>query len=339
MDAHMSQFFRQLSNLTMACLLMAWVAGCSTLDTRSGERVNTGSATGGTYKVGEPYQIKGVWYYPNEDYSYDETGIASWYGPNFHGNRTANGERYDQNELTAAHPTLPMPSLARVTNLDNGRSIVVRINDRGPFARERLIDLSRRSAQLLGFEKRGTAKVRVQVLADESRAIAAAAKRYGSEQASYAYAAKGAGKQAARDRDDDLVVTAAPRTKVTTENLADATPLPRSVPQVSKPTSAPAVKTAAIEAEPAKLPVVTRVAVKSDPQIYVQAGAFSQSENAEKLSRRLSRIAPAAINRTEVDRTAFYRVRLGPLADVGRAKAVLRQVAAAGVAEPRIIVD
>src|SRR5215510_5128351 len=93
------------------------------------------------YKVGNPYQIAGVWYYPKEQPDYDQTGIASWYGPNFHGRLTANGEVFDSNQISAAHPTLPMPVNVRVTNLDNGRSIVVRINDRGPFVRGRIIDL------------------------------------------------------------------------------------------------------------------------------------------------------------------------------------------------------
>ncbi len=130
----------------------------------------------GYYKVGAPYQIDGVTYTPEVDYNYDETGIASWYGPDFHGLRTANGELYDMNQVTAAHKTLPMPCLVRVTNLDNGRQIVVRVNDRGPYARGRIIDMSRRSAQLLGFEKVGTAKVRVQIMARESQILAEAAK-------------------------------------------------------------------------------------------------------------------------------------------------------------------
>ena len=89
----------------------------------------------GDYKVGKPYQINGVWYYPVVDYSYSETGIASWYGPGFNGRLTANGEIYDDSKLTAAHRTLPLPSMVRVTNLENGRSIVVRVNDRGAFSR------------------------------------------------------------------------------------------------------------------------------------------------------------------------------------------------------------
>ena len=115
----------------------------------------------GNYKIGKPYQIKGVWYYPKVNYQHTETGIASWYGPGFHGKKTANGEIYDQNALTAAHRTLPMPSLVQVTNLENGRSLRLTVNDRGPFAHGRVIDVSRRAAQLLGFHRQGTARVRV----------------------------------------------------------------------------------------------------------------------------------------------------------------------------------
>lgn len=133
----------------------------------------------GPYKVGSPYDVKGVRYTPREDYAYDETGIASWYGPNFHGRPTANGERFDQWKVSAAHKTLQIPSVVRVTNLENGRSLKLRVNDRGPFARGRIIDLSRRAAQLLGFEKQGTARVRVTVLRNESLRTAAAAKAGG----------------------------------------------------------------------------------------------------------------------------------------------------------------
>lgn len=129
---------------------------------------------GGVYKVGNPYQIMGRWYYPKEDYSYAETGMASWYGDDFHAKRTANGEKYDMNTLTAAHRTLPLPSIVRVTNLENGRSLVVRVNDRGPYVKERIIDISKRGAQLLGYQTKGTAKVKVEIMAEESRALKAA---------------------------------------------------------------------------------------------------------------------------------------------------------------------
>src|SRR6478609_3094797 len=118
----------------------------------------------GVYKVGQPYQVDNVWYYPREQPDYDETGLASWYGPTFYGRPTANGEIYDGNQLTAAHKTLPMPVNVRVTNLDNGRSIIVRVNDRGPFARGRIIDLSRHAAEQLDMIRAGVARVRVTYL-------------------------------------------------------------------------------------------------------------------------------------------------------------------------------
>jgi rare lipoprotein A len=122
-----------------------------------------------SYKIGNPYLIEGVSYYPHEDYTYSEIGIASWYGPNFHGGNTANGEVFDEKRYTAAHRTLPMPSLVRVTNLENGVSLNVKINDRGPFARDRILDLSSAAADVLGIKERGSARVRVDILEAESR--------------------------------------------------------------------------------------------------------------------------------------------------------------------------
>lgn len=117
---------------------------------------------GGRYQVGKPYKVRGKWYRPKEDRNYDRVGKASWYGDAFHGRLTANGEIYDMTHLTAAHPTMPLPSYARVTNVKNGRSVIVRVNDRGPFSHGRIIDLSKRAAQLLDYTKSGVAKVRVQ---------------------------------------------------------------------------------------------------------------------------------------------------------------------------------
>jgi rare lipoprotein A len=146
------------------------VAACA-----GGDKPRPASKPAQTVKIGKPYQVFGVWYYPSDDRDYDETGIASWYGPGFHALDTANGERYNQDDLTAAHKTLPMPSYVEVTNLENGRKLVVRINDRGPFAKSRIIDLSRRSAQLLGVDKAGTAKVRVRRVYPDGRTIVALA--------------------------------------------------------------------------------------------------------------------------------------------------------------------
>jgi rare lipoprotein A len=116
---------------------------------------------GGIYKVGTPYQVGGRWYAPREQPEYDRVGIASWYGADFHARRTANGEIYDMNALTAAHPTLPLPSYAYVTNLANGRTILVRVNDRGPYVADRIIDLSHASARELALARGGTGRVRV----------------------------------------------------------------------------------------------------------------------------------------------------------------------------------
>lgn len=116
---------------------------------------------GGAYKLGAPYKVAGRWYVPTEDHNYNRTGTASWYGADFHGRKTANGEIFDMWALTAAHPTLPIPSYAYVTNLDNGRTVLVRINDRGPYAHDRLIDLSRMTARAIGTEAQGLGRVQV----------------------------------------------------------------------------------------------------------------------------------------------------------------------------------
>ncbi|MCC0033150.1 MAG: septal ring lytic transglycosylase RlpA family protein [Brucellaceae bacterium] len=116
---------------------------------------------GGRYQVGKPYQVRGKWYYPKEEPGYSKTGLASWYGDAFHGRLTANGEIYDMTHLTAAHPTMPLPSYARVTNLDNGASVIVRVNDRGPYAHGRVIDLSRKAAEMLDYKHKGVATVKV----------------------------------------------------------------------------------------------------------------------------------------------------------------------------------
>lgn len=117
---------------------------------------------GGRYQIGKPYTIRGKRYYPKENKRLNQVGMASWYGPNFHGRLTANGEVYDQYSLSAAHPTLPLPSYAKVTNVSNGRSVIVRVNDRGPYAHGRVIDLSAKAAELLDYANKGVTKVRVQ---------------------------------------------------------------------------------------------------------------------------------------------------------------------------------
>ncbi|MCE2510529.1 MAG: septal ring lytic transglycosylase RlpA family protein [Alphaproteobacteria bacterium] len=165
--------FRSFCRLWMAGLVAVALTACAETEfvLHTAKHLGDSKPTP-IYKVGDPYQIDGVWYRPAIDYSYVETGVASWYGADFHNRPTANGEIYNMELVSAAHRTLPLPSVVRVTNLENGRSLKVRVNDRGPFARGRIIDMSKRGAELLGFRDQGTAKVRVEILAGESRQLA-----------------------------------------------------------------------------------------------------------------------------------------------------------------------
>ena len=161
----------RIGALMAAAVMLAGCSGGNLASQYSPRVVAEGDAVpkgGGTYKVGNPYTIRGQIYYPQENRSYRAEGIASWYGPDFHGRKTANGEVYDMHGISAAHPTMPIPSYARVTNLENGKSIIVRVNDRGPYKRNRIIDLSVGTAKALGFYGRGLAKVRVEYVGSAS---------------------------------------------------------------------------------------------------------------------------------------------------------------------------
>ncbi len=285
------------------------------------------STEGGVYKIGKPYQVAGVWYYPREDYDYDESGIASWYGPDFHGKLTANGEMFDQNTVTAAHKTLPLPSIVRVTNLENGRSLIVRVNDRGPFVNGRIIDLSRRSAQLLGMENRGTARVRVQVMADESRALASSLKN-GSP-------------------GNEPPITSAPREQVATESLAPppgTKAAPPSKSQQAQPVSRPAAgptldqRMDAAAAAQSKIGQVSETPVKATG-IYVQAGTFARYDNAIRLKATLSPVGQAQIQQVNVRGQPMFRVRFGPMASPEDADKVLDRVISLGQQDARVVVD
>jgi rare lipoprotein A len=287
------------------------------------------------YKVGKPYQIGGVWYYPAVDYDYAETGIASWYGPDFHGLATANGETYDMNALTAAHRTLPMPSIVRVTNLENGRQIALRVNDRGPFASNRILDVSRRAAQLLGFEQQGTARVRVEIMDAESRQLAM-----------LAGATVPAARQTAAGGQADALsspkVTAAPAGTVTEEALAPpsgAAASPAEQPVASKPApQQPIIATVASAADPQPDGQVRVVPVRKTA-MFIQAGAFTNVANADRLRARLARLGRSQVVPAIVGNQRFYRVRLGPIATLAEADIMLAKVVASGHPEARLIVD
>lgn len=326
----------QWSRLAILALAGLLVAACAdrgrsspTSSTQPSSTVTTSAAKAkGSYKIGNPYQVAGIWYYPKEDPTYDETGIASWYGPGFHGKQTANGESYDQNELTAAHQTLPMPTFVRVTNLENGRSIVVRINDRGPFVNGRIIDMTRRGAQLLGFIGQGTARVRVQIVPG------------GGPEGDQPLppSAPGTG--------DMPIQVAAQSSKgaVTAESLppppgargqAGASPGPAAPaqPPATQVIGAAGAQPIDLEKQP-----VRQVPVKQTA-IFVQAGAFTQFDNANRLSARLSPIGPVRVMNANVRGTDYYRVRVGPLASVDEADRALAQVIATGQQDARIVVD
>lgn len=283
----------------------------------------------GHYKVGNPYEISGTWYYPKVDFNYDETGIASWYGPNFHGKLTANGESYNMNALTAAHRTLPLPTWVEVTNLENGRKLNLRINDRGPYAKGRIIDISRKGAQLLGFQTNGVAKVRVRILAQESQALAREMK----------------GEASLGEVGSPITVDSVPAKVVNTEMLAPPTgTVVAEAPIVNVDTSV-FVQEIAAPSEPEATPSSTlkdsivQVVEVIDTGIYIQAGAFSQYENANRVFAALSPIGDVKISQILVNDVDLYRVRVGPIANVTDADLLLNQVIGTGYPNARIIVE
>lgn len=286
----------------------------------------------GNFKVGKPYDVEGTTYYPKESYDLVETGIASWYGPGFHGGRTASGEKFDTNELTAAHRTLQMPSLVRVTNLENGRSVVVRVNDRGPFARGRVMDVSSKAADLLGFKGKGTAKVKIEVLPQESMRIAELAKR-GVDTTRMEIAA---------NEGRLNVPEAQPPGSFQTASLT--APAPPSGPgltpigSVTAEALAPIPMHQSADGRMMPDPIVTHEPVHPT-SIFVQAGAFTVADNAQRMVQKLSAIGNASITQATINGKQFYRVRVGPIADVDTADRMLNRVVAAGNEKAILIVE
>ena len=312
---------RILRNMTVLATAACVLAACA--ETRfvmhTAKRLgNTANTSQGDYKVGKPYKVRGVWYYPAENWTYDRTGVASWYGPNFDGKPTANGEVFDQWGVSAAHKTLPLPTIVRVTNLDNGRSLVVRINDRGPFVGDRVIDMSRRGAQLLGFEGQGTARVRVQVLTQESKAIAQRAK---------------AGKPQLSPADSPIKSQS-----VATQPVAQKD-LPIKVAQipVTQAPIAPIAQAPIAQAPVVQVPVVQAPILTT--QVYVQAGAFSNKDNAERVRLHLSTIGEITVTQYPVNGRDLFRVRVGPVGDAASAERLLTQVVRAGYTNARTVTE
>ncbi len=275
----------------------------------SGQKENVGY-----FKVGSPYRIKGRIYRPKEKYQYSETGVASWYGPGFHGKMTANGEIFNKYELTAAHRTLQMPSMVRVTNLENGRSIIVRVNDRGPFAHDRVIDLSEKAAEIIGMKHQGTARVRVDVLEKESRQVASAAKDGRSTR----------GTEIALNRgqsisDDMPLIIAKPVSKPGSHIIQPTIIANRNIPE-RKMFNDILIKQAM--AEPSRKPITTRPIIPNQ-DIFVQTGAFTNEDNAMTMKMALYNVTENVnIYRSVENAVPVYRVKIGPIVSVSKAEEI-----------------
>ena len=314
--------------LIVLTVCLGILPGCAELELASHavkqSPIPSSSKTKGTFKVGNPYKIAGKRYYPKETYSFEQTGVASWYGPNFHGKKTANGETFDMYELTAAHKTLQMPSLVRVTNIENGKSIVVRINDRGPFSKNRIIDLSKKGAELLGFKNQGTARVKVQVLTEESRKIAHAAKQ--------GYDTSGT-EVAMNQRGYQQIAHRAPARRPV---------LTRPQAPVAQNARVPAVETADIQTS---VPGHVRQGrfypdpIVQQRKVFVQAASLRDAARAENLASSLQRVGNAHVQPAIVNGQNFYRVRIGPLASTAVTDDVLAQLAMAGQNNAIVVVD
>ncbi|MEX0502512.1 septal ring lytic transglycosylase RlpA family protein [Alphaproteobacteria bacterium LSUCC0719] len=269
------------------------------------------------YKVGEPYNVGGVWYYPARDLAYDETGIGSWYGDEFAGKLTANGEIFDPQKITAAHKTLPMPSVVRVTNLDNGRSLVVRVNDRGPFVPGRIIDLSRESARLLGFKDQGLAKVRVKLLAEQSLRLEDLAKQ---------------GKFPQVDGKPDTPMPEFNAVGASDVTFSATSNSGRSNYNAEDGQSAIDLLSNAHVGEVINVPPI-------ETSIWVQVGAFHSETNAVNVLNRIETVSAGQVSRINLDGQVLHRVRLGPVNEVDEADRLLSAVFDLGFKGARIIVD
>lgn len=251
-----------------------------------------------------PYTVLGKSYYPmNDGRHYQETGTASWYGTKFHGQATANGEAYDLYGMTAAHKTLPLPSYVRVTNLDNNRSVILRVNDRGPFYSDRIIDLSFAAAKKLGYAETGTARVKVEGIDPE---------RWWAERGQPA-----------------PMVLAQPQMAKT-----QPTALPARQP-VEQYTPPPRQHAAAV------LPVQVAAASDDEPAegLYLQVGAFANPDAAELLKAKLGRLSetPVFISSVVRGQQILHRVRLGPIDSQGKAQQLQDSVRLAKLGQPTLV--
>jgi rare lipoprotein A len=306
-----------------ACFIaLAILTNCST-------KRHTGSApVKGICRSCQPYQIRGIWYYPQTSYDYDETGIASWYGPGFHGRMKANGiEKFDQNDISAAHKTLPLPTVVRVTNTENGRSVVLVVDDRGPYVGERIIDLSIGAAKEIGSYSKGLANVHVEALKRHSQELSMYLARNGDKFGrdnqgrtwrevyleeiapkfdENAVEATEASKPVASKPDRESVPLVLPPQK-DTQSSTDLNRLIETHSKdsdLSKLVDKHAVQTSSVKQQP--------VQAQSRKAFYIDLAAFVQKDNAQKLITEVTPLAHSSIKETSQMGQKFYTVRCGP---------------------------
>lgn len=263
---------------------------------------------GGHYKLGRPYKVAGRWYVPREDRSYDRQGIGSWYGDDFHGRVTANGEIFDMNGLTAAHPTFPLPSYAYVTNLDNGRKVLVRVNDRGPYVAGRIIDLSYASARAIGYADKGKGRVRVQ--------YAGRAPMNGDDRRERQFLAEQSGSQ---------------------RKFANMRPQSREVSETPRAWSPTAYRSGhsngvVLQSRP------SRERLQSQGAAYIQVRLFRDLENAERLRRDLAHVGAVEVAPMPSENGHIYRVRVGPI-DAHDTERTVATISQRGVSDTRVVFE
>lgn len=329
----MSRFTRSERWVRTAVLVLAGASVTACVTPRYPSRADGAAPAGqGGYKIGKPYQVGGVWYVPREQPNYDQRGVASWYGDQFHMKATANGELFDMNTLSAAHTTLPLPSLVEVTNLDNGRKIIVRVNDRGPFVNNRIIDLSREAARQLGYDRAGLANVRVRYVGPAPLTGPADGLRYADARPLPTRApppALAPLTSAAPGADPVMEMAAGGPSRAMTV---------RAAPEAVTVQALPPITGSAISNTPITGQGVTVASstVAASP-LRIQAGAFASELNAQRAVAQLSTAGLAAIEPLQRNGTTLYRVVLPAPADEAAAYALRDRIAEIGFADARVI--
>ena len=325
----------QAARLAIILLAGASLAACATprYSTQAGGVSTKPGSAAVVRKVGKPYQVGGIWYVPQEDPNYDRRGVASWYGDAFHLKATANGEVFDMNTVSAAHTTLPLPSMVEVTNLDNGKKLVVRVNDRGPFVDDRIMDLSREAAIQLGFHRQGLANVRVRYVgpapllgpADGVRMASAKplpTRPSGLPSLPAASVAMGAAQPVMAQN-----APALPR--------GGLAPLEPVSSQALPPVTGSAISNTSLY--PAGPPKAVAIAASASGPLRIQAGAFSSAVNAQRAVTQLAPAGVASIEAVQLDGMMLYRVVMPAPADEAAAYALRDRVAEIGFSEARVV--